>query len=169
MDFWTRGFGEGDPGRRRMGSRPQAAWRPAASREGTSTVSAIAPKRATEEGLSDCPGNALSKGLEVDGRRRAESLRLAGGRKRLRLLDCFGTEEGLGSRFRVRGPRSGVVDGQEVGSECLEADGEAWARVSWDGNPEETFLDGSVGSDATRRHWLPSGGEVPSRRAINVP
>ena len=51
------------------------------------------------------------RGLEVDGRRRAESSRLAGSQKTLRLLDCFGTEGGqrFFSGFRARGLRSALL------------------------------------------------------------
>jgi len=69
-----------------VGEKSQAAWRPGAEGEGPLRSRRSPPKRVTEVGLLDCPGNTLSRGPEVDRRRRAESLRRAGGQKRVRLL-----------------------------------------------------------------------------------
>ena len=65
-----------------------AAW---VGGKGPSRSRRSPPKRVTEVGPSDS-GNALSRGPEAAG---LICNAWAGSRKRLRLLDCFGTEGGL--------------------------------------------------------------------------
>jgi len=125
-----------------------AAW---VGGKGPSRSRRSPPKRVTEVGPSDS-GNALSRGPEAAG---LICNAWAGSRKRLRLLDCFGTEGGRSSArgfVRVDGGRH-----YQVARSFVEADGEAWARSSFrEGTAEGNFADGE--GEVRKEPRQPSGG-----------